>query len=236
MTGHSIRFSLRTMFVVLTVFCIWLGWESSVVRQRQAVLKELKGNPAFQFTSAHEWAKRFPAGSAVPSIAKVPLLRGWLGDEAIQEIWFMRHLQGFSELELQRLTRVFPEAQLQESHPEPCHPGCFPRGTLVETPQGPRRVEDVQPGDSLTAILRSGESVHVQVQSVFVTSNRLWKVETEAGDLITTETQPLCLALDRTLPAGKLQSTDSMVLGDSEFFVAGGFLARSKPPAELAAR
>lgn len=259
------RFSLRTMLIVVTVLCCWLGWESSVVRRRQAVLRELQGNAAFQFTSAADWAKRYPPGAPVPEdLANVPLVRRCLGDVAIQEIWFTRHYQGFSEAELSRLTKTFPEAEQREILPEPCHPGCFPRGTLVETTQGPRSIESIQLGDSLTAFLPSGEPVIAAVQSIFITDNRLWKVETAAGGLLTTETQPLCLSTNEIRPAGKLVLGDqilhfhdgeilpvkilsvsptgrtvkvfNLVLGDSELFVANGFLARSKPPAETADR
>lgn len=256
------RFSLRTMFVVVTVFCCWLGWESSAVRERRAVLKGLQTNAAFQITTADAWAERFPAGSPVQSGARVPMVRVWLGDEAIQEIWYTRHIQGFSETEISRLTKTFPEAELREALPEPCHPGCFPRGTLVDTPRGRRPIESIQPGESISIILSSGETATAKVQSVFVTDNRLWQVDTEEGVLFTTETQPLCLTAETTLAAGKLRPGDrvlrrqdgevhsvemlkvsptdrtervfNLILGDTQVFIAGGFLARSKPPAEAA--
>lgn len=252
------------MFVVVTVLCCYLGWESSVVRQRQALLKELNAKPAFQITTAKGWAQQLPLGKPA---ASVPLLRVLLGDEAIQEIGYRRNLPGYSERELSRLKVRFPEAtvhEVQELLLEPCHPGCFPRGTLVDTPEGPRPIESMQPGDSLTAIPPSGEAVTVQVQSVFVTDNRLWKVETDDGDLLTTQTQPLCLSDGTVQSAGELEASDTilrrrdgviqsveglrvspteriekvfnLVLGNSEVFVAGGFLARSKPPPTLAAR
>ena len=255
---------------MVSVFCCWLGWETSVVRERQTLLKQLRANPAVRVTSASEWASRFPPGNvAQDHVVKISLLREWLGDQAIQQISFDPNIQGVPELEIHRLVRVFPEAVLPpkelpnfQRQQEPCHPGCFPRGTLVETPQGLRAIESIRPGDSLIAILPDGESVTVSVQSVFVTDNRLWKVETDDGVLITTETQPLCLTTDRIRPAGKLQPGDTilrrqdgnilsvkvlavtrtdrtekvfnLVLGDSESFVADGFLARSKPPAEIA--
>ncbi len=43
------------------------------------------------------------------------------------------------------------------------------------------------------------------MQSVFVTQNRLWKIDTPEGVLLTTQTQPLCLGFDKILPAGQLQ-------------------------------
>jgi len=258
------NFSLRTLFIVVTVLCCWLAWESSVVRNRQAVLSRIRTNSAFNITTAQSYKERYPTGTPVPSLARIPLVRRLLGDEAIQEIWFYRWVQSFSEEELSQLTRTFPEAETRESYPEPCHPGCFPRGTLVETPYGPQLIETLQAGDLVTAFLKSGERLDAPVQSIFVTDNRLWQVETDEATLITTETQPLCLAYDRTLGAGKLQpgytilrcldgevhavkvlavtqtgrteKVFDLILGDSELFIANGFLARSKPPAAVAAR
>jgi hypothetical protein len=98
-----------------------------------------------------------------------------------------------------------------------------------------------------------------KVQSIFITRNRLLKVLTEAGRLFTTETQPLCLSDGTTRAAGELKAGDkilrwqdgkrqivrvravtptgrvekvfNLILGDRKVFIAGGFLARSKPPA-----
>lgn len=256
------RFSLRTMFVLVTVFCCWLGWESSVVRKRQAVLKEFRGKSAYQITMADEWVKRFPAGSPQAGVARIPQIRVWLGDQAIQEISYRSYSADFSAQDLARLQKTFPEATAHELPEElqiPCHPGCFPRGTLVDTPSGPRKIETILVGESLTAFVTYNEPLTAQVQSIFVTENRLWKIETDAGVLFTTQTQPLCLDSDKILPAGELQPGDkilrrdqgeihpvtvlavtptdrkekvfNLVLGDSEIFIAGGFLARSKPPA-----
>jgi hypothetical protein len=191
-------------------------------------------------------------------------VRRWLGDEAIQEIGYYSHYLPASQEKLARLSRTFPEATLQERHVplEPCHPGCFPRGTLVETTRGQRRIETIQPGDELIALLPSGELTTAQVQSVFVTENRLWRITTDDSVLVTTEIQPLCLAADNFRAAGELEPGDeilrytggvihattvqsvsrserieqvfNLVLGDSQAFIAGGFLARSKPPAEPA--
>jgi hypothetical protein len=254
-------FSLRSLLLVMTVLCIWLGWESSVVRQRRRMLSKLQVSPAFQITTAKSWAAIFAGGPPPPQpVATIPTVRRWLGDEAIQEIGYFRHMQGFTDGDVDRLVKLFPEAKVQETiNYEPCHPGCFPRGTLVETPHGRCRIETIQPGDAIIAFLASGEMVTAHVQSVFVTDNRLWRVTTAAGDLITTETQPLLVATDRTVPAGELEPgyrilrrdadalravevrsvspTDrrervfNVVLGGCEAFVANGFLARSKPPA-----
>lgn len=258
------------MFIVVTAICCWLGWESSVVRGRQTLRKQMQMPHVVRFTTADEWVTWFPHGKTGGPVrdqpASVSLVRGWLGDEAIQEIGYNKLYHPLSEAELQRLARVFPEAKVIAEDPipaEPCHPGCFPRGTLVDAPTGPRLIESLQPGDQVTAIGRGREALTATIQSVFITENVLWKVRTQAGELLTTKIQPLCLADGNIAATGDLQpgyiilhrqenvitpvkvlevsSTQriervfNVVLGDSEIFVAGGYLARSKPPLEFAA-
>jgi hypothetical protein len=258
------------MLVLVTLLCCVLAWQFSVVRERQSALKEIRSNGTFSITTADEWVARYPPGRVVPSAATIPIWRRWLGDEAVQEIWHTPYLQNVSQSELSRLAKIFPEAEFREIHPVPCHPGCFPRGTLVDTPQGRRPIELLMPGDVVTTI-GGGEPFTAKIQSVFVTDNRLWQIDTEVGVLFTTQTQPLCLTGTPAVstagtirPAGELQPGDTLlchydgythsvkvlkvsrtdrtekvfnvVLGDSEVLIAGGFLARSKPPPEIAAR
>lgn len=266
------RFSLRTMFIVVTLLCCWLGWESSIVRNRQSVLKEMRSSSAVHFVTAEEWKGRFPLpmsvspGPSAPRAASIPVTRAWLGDVAIQEIWYAPYLTSLSDAELSRLRRTFPEAELrrEELPLEPCHPGCFPGGTLVDSPRGRRLIETIEMGDVLTIIRPSGKASTAGVTSVFITTNFLWSVRTEAGTLLTTKIQPLCLADETIKPAGELQPGDmvlhrageevrpvqvievtstgrtaqvfNVVLGNSEIFVAGGYLARSKPPLEIASK
>jgi hypothetical protein len=40
----------------------------------------------------------------------------------------------------------------KESPPPPCHPGCFPAGTAVATPGGPRPIESLRRGDLVTLV------------------------------------------------------------------------------------
>lgn len=142
--------------------------------------------------------------------------------------------------------------------PEPCHPGCFPAGTLVATPDGPRPIESLQGGDTVTLVGPDGAPTGGTVRSTFQTCNRLVEVRTESGSLRTTETQPLCLESGDYRRAGELAEGDqiwrweggerraakvlavvptgreaevfNLVVGGSAVFVAGGFLARGKPP------
>ncbi len=146
-----------------------------------------------------------------------------------------------------------------KSPPPPCHPGCFPAGTLIATPDGARRIEAIAPGEVVVLISPDGTSVVGPVHSTFQTCNRLVEVRTESGDLVTTETQPLGLRDGEFRRAGELVAGDviwrwengqrhaarvravvatgqeapvfNLVVGESGVFVAGGFLARGKPPA-----
>ncbi len=141
----------------------------------------------------------------------------------------------------------------------PCHPGCFPAGTLVATPIGLRAIESIKAGEAVTLVGPDGVAMSGPVHSVFKTDNRLVEIQTEAGSIRTTLTQPLCLKAGGFRTAedlkvgdeiwrwveGKRQAarvtgvskTDvdaavfNLVVGESAVFVAGGFLARGKPPA-----
>lgn len=262
-----LRFSLRTLFVLVTAPCCWLAWESRIVQQRRSLLQELKSKPAFQLMTAktfQEITQFNPPGAPTPPVAKVPLTRRLLGDEAIQRVIYARFYQGYSDDDLARIQKIFPEAETIESLPEPCHPGCFPRGTLVETPEGPRSIETLQAGDFVSAFDKAGQPFIATIESVFRTDNYLWEVQTQRGALTTTETQPLCLADEEVRAAGRLIAGQqllacdegcllpvevlgvtrtgrlaqvyNLVLGDSSFFVANGYLVRSKPPSAFAAQ
>src|SRR5690242_12542980 len=37
-----LRFSIRTLLVAVTIFCVWLGWQVSIVRERTRALAELR--------------------------------------------------------------------------------------------------------------------------------------------------------------------------------------------------
>ncbi len=141
---------------------------------------------------------------------------------------------------------------------EPCQPGCFPAGTVITTPDGPRLIETIQPGDYVTLIGADGQPTNGPVESTFQTSNRLVEVRTDSGNLLTTATQPLCLCgggfrragelaegdtirhwdqgvcrpatVRGVVPTGREAAVYNLVVGESNVFVAGNFLARGKPP------
>src|SRR4051794_34728342 len=76
---------------------------------------------------------------------------------------------------------------------EPCHPGCFPAGTLVLLPDGTQRIELLQVGDIVTTIGPDGRPARGVVQHVFISTNRLVAVRTGDAVVLTTDAQPFCL-------------------------------------------
>jgi ribosomal 50S subunit-recycling heat shock protein len=160
------------------------------------------------------------------------------------------------------LTDLTPRPGTVEGVPIPCHPGCFPAGTAVRVPGGTRPIERIREGDRVTTIDADGKPSSAKVTGVFVTRNRLLKVRTEDGTLVTTETQPVALEGGGFRPAGELKVGDrvwrwvdgrrqavavlgvsgaegaaevfNLILGETQAFIAGDFLVRSKPPAVVA--
>lgn len=142
--------------------------------------------------------------------------------------------------------------------PEPCHPGCFPAGTLVQTPDGATPIERIQVGDMVNSIAVDGRLAKATVESIFVTRNDLLEVRTTGATLVTTTTQPMALENGGFKSAGELKPRDriwrwngterqvasvtevtpanrkgqvfNLVLGVPTIFIAGDFLVRSKPP------
>jgi hypothetical protein len=145
--------------------------------------------------------------------------------------------------------------------PPPCHPGCFPAGTKVQVPGGIKDIEDLRPGDPVSTVGPDGKPGEGKVAQMFLTKNKLVEVEVEGRTLISTATQPLATADGKIRPAGELKPGDrifvwakgergtatvksvtvtdrvapvyNVVLGDTALFVAGGFVARTKPPAPV---
>lgn len=143
----------------------------------------------------------------------------------------------------------------------PCHPGCFPAGTTIATPGGPKWIETIIGGDVVTLVDRDGAPTNGTVNSTYQTTNRLIEIRTDFGNVLTTVTQPFCLQGGGFRPAGELIVGDriwrwsegkrcparieaivaterdamvyNLVVGESAIFVAEGFLARGKPPLDM---
>ena len=95
-------FSLRTLFVVVTVFGVWLGWQRHIVQERKAIIAELE-RKGWLFEQGGTQLEE-----AAPYL-QLPIIRKWLGDDAYLDVkWF----SDFDEIPASRIERAFPEAQL----------------------------------------------------------------------------------------------------------------------------
>jgi uncharacterized protein (TIGR03067 family) len=96
----------------------------------------------------------------------------------------------------------------QQQFPVPCHPGCFPAGTVVRIPDGTKAIERIREGELVTAVDAAGKPSHARVEGVFATRNRVLEVRTDGGTLVTTATQPVGLERGGFRAAGELKPGD----------------------------
>jgi hypothetical protein len=100
---------LGTMFILVTVVAVWLGWELTFIRERQVFIKTLRdGGGQCLIASDPEFLK---TGLATPTI---PFWRRWLGDEAVALV-VPRDLmteadEGKTRKFFKRARRLFPES------------------------------------------------------------------------------------------------------------------------------
>jgi hypothetical protein len=145
----------------------------------------------------------------------------------------------------------------------PCHPGCFPAGTLVRVANRTVPIETLRVGDDVISISPDGQAATRKIEHVFSTKSRLFELRTDHSRLFTTRTQPVCLAAGgfqtvRELKPGdriwhwndgerqagvvkgivatdRVEQVFNLIVGDSAIFIAEDFLVRGKPPAIHAA-
>ncbi len=103
------HFSLRTMFVFVTLFAVWLGWELKYIRDRKACLRRLAEDPenlVILTTRYEERGLDYVALLALSEPVTVPVWRRWLGDEALVCVC----LAVGSDFDVHQIHRLFPEA------------------------------------------------------------------------------------------------------------------------------
>ncbi len=104
------RWSLRTLFAVVTVFAVWLGWHMKIVHQRRAYLDGLKSRGlSYELVSESESAYRdvgsdYMSYYELPGPVSIPFWRRWLGDDAA-----IRISVGDVATEADEARRLFPE-------------------------------------------------------------------------------------------------------------------------------
>jgi hypothetical protein len=146
------RFSLRTLFVVVTVVGVWLGWNMNIVRHRRelvewsrqqqaiAVPRELMAEKLAALRMVGAFEGNFTQFDGVPEVS---LVRRLLGDEAIALFEFHFEFHGPPPADTKAaLEKWFPEALFdyeaplmsseRSSYPEEAadHPGRFSFPTI----------------------------------------------------------------------------------------------------------
>jgi hypothetical protein len=107
------RFTLRTLFVVVTAFGIWLGWNFNILRQREKMLDRVNatrndGSPVGIMMEAEFESRLPPAYRGMPSTRRLPWALKLLGAEPTAIITVSE--DDFSEAEIKQIGRLFPEA------------------------------------------------------------------------------------------------------------------------------
>jgi len=124
-------FSLRTMFVVLTIFACWLGWELRIVRQRQAMLRwvEEHGGHIDTYDAPVHWVDM--TDPEIQAMRRTfPAARRLFGDQPIALVLFEEGGQADDE-DIDRIVAIFPEAFAGIVPPSPA-------ATPPDTPPQPK--------------------------------------------------------------------------------------------------
>ncbi len=106
------QFGLRTMFLAVTVFAVWLGWELTVVRERQTLRRFVEMDDGMVMA-------RNPVDPN--SVCAIPWWRTMLGDESAALIVLGRS-KGFDEA---KIRAAFPEVELVLPHALPSDEGAI---------------------------------------------------------------------------------------------------------------
>jgi hypothetical protein len=92
------RYSLRTLFVVVTVFGVWLGFQLKTVRDRRDLTDWLSDHNGLTDVSKDQ--------------TKIAIWRRWMGDRAFDTVLLDRHARMPKGVDLVYIRDTFPEARL----------------------------------------------------------------------------------------------------------------------------
>jgi hypothetical protein len=135
-----IRFSLRALLTLVTLCCLWLGWDASLVHARRAMLLEVEsrggriigGTALVNGFASNSTPSQWPASGNVTALTVLPDERpiSWtrqlMGDHTIGVIYLPSG--EFSDDDGRRIQAAFPEALLL--------PGPFGMQSLAESRAG----------------------------------------------------------------------------------------------------
>ena len=102
------RFELRTMFVVLTVFSLWLGYHANWIRQRHSLIdapEQTGVEPEYE-VALQSMSLRAPLQVETKD-APWPLL--WLGERGVYTLYIRDDIP---KAKVTRIRALFPEAEI----------------------------------------------------------------------------------------------------------------------------
>jgi hypothetical protein len=105
---RRLQFSLGTLFVFVTVFAVWLGWELKFIRERNSFLALLDDCRTAEIEAARG---RFVFSWILTPAYEdpvIPVWRRWLGDQAQGVIILPGNT---TDAHLQTARELFPEAK-----------------------------------------------------------------------------------------------------------------------------
>ena len=107
------RFSLLTLFAVITLCEIWCAWETAIVRHRLALLDRLKASGGV-WIGSDGGVSAATRRSAQEHPASVSLVRRLLGDDGICVMSLPHSMAG----DKQQFTAAFPETDVRVEEEE----------------------------------------------------------------------------------------------------------------------
>ena len=117
------RFSLRTLFVIVTLVALWLGYELNWIRERR---KFLNAPGVFESTSIDTLGPNFVIPPPLVPPPRAPGMLRLFGERGVVAIEIPIERQLFDESlssdcykEVQRARRLFPEALAVDAYPVP---------------------------------------------------------------------------------------------------------------------
>ena len=107
------RFSLRSLLVVVTVFCVWLGWEMHIVRGRRQALRwvEQNGGSHFGEEDRSRLSGFYNVNNVIPPVDSISTIRRWLGDRLIDRIIMPK--TAVPE-DFDRVRKFFPASEIRQ--------------------------------------------------------------------------------------------------------------------------
>jgi hypothetical protein len=127
---RRLRFSLSSFLVALTIVCVWLGWQGSIVRERKALEAVLETSKAACVPMVAEAVSK-----QLPLEYRLSWARHLLGDREIDYIHIID--VPMDDTFLARISAAFPEANViyeRKFYPTPGAPDYYRPGPRLPPP------------------------------------------------------------------------------------------------------